>query len=367
MRVFSIGTLIFFSTVARGQECTHLWDYHLETDPLRPKAYSGDSTAGYGVFSFWGNPNLKFEIRGKFPRARFLSYETQSTRLVFSEDSLFDHQIEPDSGSENPFREGVPIDTPYRDYTITMRQTKAEGATNTIRLPHGRLAQSVMLRIYAPNEGVQLSKADLPRIFAYHAETGQPAVCPRHATYPPRWYFPQFLADIYTNFHSFEFKLKGSTNILGLNKAISYMYAVTPMKATHVILIRFLAPSFDNTRPNVGAFPVGAQVRYWSFCNNNFPNNETLNCLPDYLAALDSDGFVTIAIGRGDEVKREALARGYSFLPDTRKARQRVMGFVYRNLGPTPDFKNTDMYQRDYTPNAILCEREDFLKGNCRL
>jgi len=355
MKIWLVPLAAFWLGVggtAAAQECTHLWGKALETDPLRPKYYSGDTSAAYAVLSFWGDPRLKLEFRGKFPRARFLSYETQWTRLSISEDAIFDYQIEPDRGSTNPFAEGGDPEAVERNHTIVATQGGQPGLANSIALPQGYLAQSVMLRIYAPPPSPGITAADLPRVFAFDKQNGEPRKCPRPAAYASKFPFPQFLADLYTKFAPFEFKTPGETSLLGLNKAAGYMYAVAPMSTRSVFLFRFRAPTRD-------------QVRYWSFCLNNFPKNQTLACTPDSLAPPHVDGMAYIAVGRGEAVKREAVTRGYAFLPDARKASQHVMGFVYRNLVPDPIFKTGEMYKGSYVPEAIECDADTFVSGHC--
>ena len=179
-------------------------------------------------------------------------------------------------------------------------------------------------------------------------------------------YFPQILADIYTTFNGFEFKVPGDMKVAGLNKGASYMYAVTPMTSQDVVVIRFKSPIFNDTHSGKGIFKNDAQVRYWSFCTSNFPKNETLNCLPDFESKPDQSGWVALVVGTGDGVKKASLDLGYAFLPDIRKSSQRVMGFVYRNLLPNESFKENEMYQGDYAPFAKICYRADFISGSCR-
>jgi hypothetical protein len=87
--------------------------------------------------------------------------------------------------------------------------------------------------------------------------------------------------------------------------------------------------------------------------------------VPDYLFPERSDGMAYLAIGRGEAVRREALARGYAFLPDAREPRQHVMGFVYRNIVPSADFHDIDMFQGRYLPESTDCTRTEFLEGGC--
>ncbi len=359
--------LIFtFSLTLYAQECTHQWDIYFDTNPLHSKYLSGDTATGYGVFNYWGDPNLVLKIEGQFPKSRFLSFESEATELAINEDHLFDYEMVANEGSRNPFLPGEDIATTNRSYTAWAMQNPPAGRVNTFRLPSGRLTQAIMYRVYSPNEGVKLTRKDLPRVFAYNRYTGQSTSCPRFIFNDPKFYFPQFLAGIYTLFTPFEFKQPENMTIAGLNKAAGYAFALTPLSTNEVVVVKFKAPTFFNSHSGKGIFSLDSQVRYWSFCTSNLPKNQTLNCLPDFKSKPDSKGYVTVVVGTGDSVKKKAEQQGYSFLPDARQWTQKVMGFVYRNLVVREDFKEKDMYQGEYLPHGKVCSRNSFLAGSCR-
>lgn len=345
-----------------------MWNVDFSTDPLHDKAYLGDTSTGYGVLSYKQTKNLKLVIKGSFPYARFFSFETQDTQIFLSEDALFDYNMVPDEGSENPFLEGTSLQTKNRNYTVTFLEDKKEGDVNTVRLPHKGLTQSIMMRIYTPHDGVKLTEKDLPKVYAYDAVTGKEASCPMRAPYMERFFFPQALADIYSTVHpDLSFKLQKDTKLMGMNKAITYMYGVAALAAEDVFLIRFKAPTFNNTQSGSGSFHISGNVRYWSVCAVSLPTNVSKVCLPDHLARIDANGYVNIVLGHGDDVKKAALERGYSYLPDHREPNQKVYGLVYRNMIPAPDFKLLTMFQGNYIPVAKRCSAEDFLNETCAL
>lgn len=364
LRILIVG-MVLLARGALSQECTSQWVTFFDTNPLHPKYLTGDTSTGYAVFNVWGDGDVVFELSGNFPHSRFMSFETESTRLAISVDHLFDGEITPDEGSVNPFTPGTPIDAPNRAYHVYAMQNPPDGARNVIELPQGRLSQAIMYRVYSPNEGVTLSRSDLPRVFAYDRATGRPTACPGSASFDPAFHFPEFLAGIYTTFTRFEFKVAGDATIAGLNKASGYMYGLTPLGRDEVVKIRFKAPTFFDSRPGVGAFSLEPDVRYWSFCTNDLPKNRTLNCLPDFAAKADPDGNVTVVVGTGDGVRQAAESRGENFLPDTRATLQRTMGFVYRNLVAREAFQNTSMYRGDYAPRGTVCSRSEYLSDRC--
>lgn len=364
--LFTLIAGLLTAQTSVAQECSALWEYSFDTNPLHSKFYLGDTSAGYAVLSYVADPNLRLVIKGQYPYARFMSLETQDTKLSVNEDAQFDYQIIPDEGSTNPFLEGNPLDAEKRSFTVVATQDIVKGTKNALKLPSKGKSQSIMYRIYSPKEGYVLSAKDLPKVYAYDKNTLKEAKCPRHASYPEKFHFPHFLADIYTTLYpDFVFKLPPEMNAAGLNKAASYMYSEIKMGTEEATLIRFKAPTFTNLRSGKGIFHSSEEVRYWSFCAVNFPNNQTYNCLPDYLGVSKQDGFQYILVGRGEDLKKEAEKRGYAYLPDIRKVNQHAIGFVYRNILPKPLFKEGSMYQNHFAPQGMKCPKSDFLANKC--
>lgn len=351
---------------ARAAECTHQWDLsQVGTDPTKPKGLSGDANAAYPVFSFRGNPHIRYVIKGKFPRARFMSFETVQTQKDKSVDKIFDRDIVPDAGSANPFQEGEDIEAAARDYTIeAVPEGSARSAPNLMKLPRNRLLHSFMMRIYAPNSGGPIAKQDIPRIFAYDAHSARPVACPRELYSDPYFHFPFFLDRIFKKKPSFVFE---ETAIAwGPNSAIpSYLYGVNEMeRGSELVVVRFKAPTYNDTAAG-GAFSDSAETRYWSICTQNAAKNQTLGCLPDHKAHPDADGIVTVVVGQGAAVRAAAAAAGHDFIEDKRGTRQSTVQFAYRNIFPSAAFKAEGLYKGPYLPRGVLCETEDYLNGRC--
>src|SRR5262245_44636697 len=57
------------------------------------------------------------EITGNFPHARYMSLQTYTSTLQ-TISNLHDEQIEPDEGSNNPFKPGADRTTENRSYTV---------------------------------------------------------------------------------------------------------------------------------------------------------------------------------------------------------------------------------------------------------
>lgn len=335
-----------------AQECTHQWIYLLSTDPLAPKVIHGDTHAAYAIFSFQGDPTKRFVLKGRFPRARFVSLESNTTRWGLKVDALFDTQILTDSGERLEF-DGLSLkEAPFTLHAIP--QDEPVRAANTVRLPNNKLQHSLLYRVYAPTAG-PVTENDIPRIFAYDVRTGEPAVCPKFRDVKLTLNLPQFLTLPVKR--KIRFDLEPHSVPWGPNSAIpNYLAAANRTRPDDVTLIRMKVPTFGPHK----------EVRYWSLCAANLVKLVTLACVPDVQARVDSDGFVTVVYGRGESVRKQAEAMGYSFLPDTRPANQKVAEYAFRNILPDAQFAESVKNDPDYIPKGLLCSRASFLRGDCR-
>jgi hypothetical protein len=346
-----------------AQECTHLWMPSIDINPNTPKLFSGDTFAVYGLIGFYDEPNLRLQFTGEFPKGRFMSLESYKTKNKNHVDVIYDHQIEPDAGSENPYQEGALMETPNRSYTVDLVKEGTEiSVKNALKLAPKEKIHSVFYRAYVPSDGVVPTIADLPKIFAYDARTGAAANCPKTINTA----FAPGLETIILKFipakKSLKFKIKSNFDN-GTNKGIpGYSYALNKIPFGQVSVIRFKSPTFFDTQSGAGPFQHSGDVRYWSFCTQNLKASETLNCLPDYLAKPDKSGYVTLVIGGGKEVQTMAESKGWNFLDDRRAPAQKVAAYFYRNLLPLSGFP---YYKGEYEPKGIVCKANEFLADKC--
>jgi len=364
------ATIFFGLALALGapafpQECTSMWVKTLQINPETPEPNSMDTFASYGLLAYENQPNLAWVFKGEFPKARFMSIETYTSHRKRRYDVQFDYQMLPDAGSRNPFEAGVPMDTPNRSFTVKLIPGEGHSTTpNVIYTSPSAKVVAVYYRIYSPNTGLQPTAADMPRIFAVDSETGEPVDCPVLTTAVFKPHYPNFTPDLVAMFKKFEFKQRVVHQ--GQNSAIpGYVWAMNRVRHGDVTVIRFKAPTFFDNQSGTGVFQTTGDVRYWSFCTLNFVKNQTLNCVPDYLAPADASGWVTIVVGKGDTVREAAAKRGFTFLEDLRQRRQHVEEFAYRMLLPNPEFAANDMYQGDYLPKGVTCTADEFLATGC--
>lgn len=359
-------TILFISLTSFSQECSHLWQSDLKTGTIGPKGYMGDTHAAYGIQSFLNDGKRYYVIKGKFPQARFFSVETYNGKKNGAGSALVDSQMIPDLGSVNPFVDGVAIDAPNRSYTIFIAPSDAPKlGENQIPFNPSEKYVSFYIRYYFPNMGLQTTLSDLPRIEAYDLETRQPTSCGKSWPVENFTKYPQFLG-VLSQEPEGVFSFKQATWNKGANSAVGkYAVGNSRMSFDEVALIRFKAPSFVNTFSGMGAFSSNAQVRYWSLCSINFPNNQGLVCLADQLTLPDSQGYVTIVNGTGAEVQEEATKKGYYFIPDIRPSNSKMVLYAFRNIMPSADFKQNQQYKGDYNPKIRICHRDDFVAGKC--
>lgn len=117
--------------IGTNQKCNHdcFWagpkglNYGLlpNAQPIQKPALYPDEYSTYFVAQFVMPENSYLEIQGEYPHARYFSF-TAAQQLgngqLGKDDYLRDHQIHPDPGSFNPFREENRRDVEPRKYTV---------------------------------------------------------------------------------------------------------------------------------------------------------------------------------------------------------------------------------------------------------
>lgn len=360
-------------------ECSANWVKHMDTNHLNSKVYTGDTHAAYAVFAFKANKRDKyvFRIKGNTPKARFFSFETYKGPLMGIGDHIMDHHLL-DSDPRLPAYESDQdhynlIVHPPEDYyrwSVNRPGFKKLAFTRSTIV---RSIKTIMMRIYAPQGQKKLTDADIPKIFAFDPVSGRPKACPASHNFKP-FSIPQKAVTVLRGLKTTrELEFTPSPkwfSVLGLgaNTAVKdYVINTTRIDSKDdVSLVKFRVP-YSAKGNDMG------QVRYWSFCFQNFARNKTLDCLPDYLAEKDQGKIITIVHGRQNAAVEEAAKKaGYYFIPDKRHEDpanaddiQRVVGFVYRNMKTTPAFDSI-AYTGDYKPRGRICTTEEFLNPSLR-
>ena len=343
--------------------CTDLWDpaSQLYTNPLMQKGLSADTSAAYGLMGFYGNnPLMKLVLKGKFPKCTYMSvqiYRGRTQTAVGVGAALSDYRINPSSGL-NRFQTHNPNDVGDFEIEITPDQTPAPNriwydpvpGTSDISLI------SAFYRVFQPDG--PFSFADLPQIEARNFQTNAVLPCPTAARLD--WYLdiPEpvmvILNSVIPKQNPLTFHLRDEAP--GTNQDATYMFSYSNIPVGEVAVIKFRAPALDFASQSA----LTNAVRYWSICPIYWPMLKTLNGVPcDWTRPLERD--VTVVFGpKKPSILAKAASLNADFLPDTRTATQQVMGFIVRNVLPSPTFEPL-MYKNQFLPRGDVYTEQQFL------
>ncbi len=342
-------------------------------------------------------------------------------------DSLPDTQIAPDPGSTNPYVPGNARDASNRGYTIhvvsgTPPANPADRAPNTIytgRSPG--LGVTLVYRIYLADKGTSVDGdgglptaelhladgstvgdgspicqalsvealggaqglIDVPtyarlrtKTLVNGVESNVPPPVTHPAVNPPRWeryfnYRYSMVGQFYQTYPGFSTPLVDRSTISSAptggplsNKDAYTMIAFGDRGFGQLMVIHGRAPTVPETYNGEGTMGTG-QVRYWSFCQNEFQSSRYVDCLFDQDVPIARDGTYTIVTGDpADRPRNAKRACGVAWLdwptngdgaPDyvpggdpkgipgtllpPEKGGRREMGMIaYRQILPSPSF-----------------------------
>ena len=328
---------------------------------LRPGFYSTDPD-GYGVENqlpdtmntfttawFRIPEGAQIVMKGEYPHERHWSFTTYSTNGV-PRDSIDDVQIDPDSGSQNPFREGVRRDVMPRRYTISI----ANGEPPAVRPPNtvytlapASAEVGMHMRNYVPDRSIDyLGAVSLPKVELHYADgrvlKGEdacsataaplrgkqvplavnpkvwqaltklpwmnPAVGPAHAfeSEPMEMFFNREYLMLKTFFPILAFDnfavQKGG---FWSNRSTRYGYKVLSQEHGKVYAVRGKMPRTPKTWDgNPSPVSQDVDMRYWSICSAMAPpTGMTVDCVFDEGVAplLDEKGYFTVVVSRAGD------------------------------------------------------------------
>ena len=343
-------------------------------------------------------------------------------------DSLYDAQISPDPGSTNPYLPGADRDATRRDYTIRVVSgpapaNPADRAPNTLYT--GRdpgLGVTLVYRIYLADKGTsvdgdgglpeaELHLADgtvisdgapicqalsveslggqsqgLINVASYArlrtktlvdgVESDVPPPITHPAVDPARWeryfnYRYSMVGQFYQTYPGFSTPLVDRSTISSAatggplsNKDAYPMVAFGDRGFGQLMVIHGRAPTVPATYDGEATMGSG-EVRYWSFCQNEFQSGRYVDCLFDQDIPIARDGTYTIVTGdpadrpfnakracgvawldwptRGDGAPDYVPGGDPTGIPGTllppEKGGRREMGMIaYRQILPSPTF-----------------------------
>ncbi len=360
-----------------------------------------DMEAGY--FSFVISPGYPtgttFRINGKYTDSRYMSYQLYAGNTI-NLGELADFTIVPDAGSQSPaptinyYDRSVPYGGSYTIHII-VGKAPATLPPNTFYIDPSQFTSKqyavFLYRTYNNYDNIPLwefggeplptvveetSKGDVPI-----SQLAKPGLCqsvlgtrnferlfvaqsldfleqlPQHPNpIPPKPVPPAPTFIIY-------YSNPGTWLINDDNR---YLYTSAPVsqKLGDLLLMRAKAPTYSG-QTSVGTDP---QVRHWSMCENSQMSFETYDCIQDYKAAIDADGFFNIVMSVPSKKPANAdHAHGFDWLTwgTTTAALP-----IFRHMLPSPNFTQSAFnvpegvdpasIMGDYYPVATYCANSVF-------
>jgi hypothetical protein len=352
-------------------------------DPDTVNVLFPDQSAQYWSASYQAVAGTRIRIDGIFPYSRYTSWNVYDPLLrPFAK--LSDYQLVPDPGSANPFLPGASRTTPVSQRHYTLFITFSPGdhpGPNTIYVnPAQHPAGVFTFRVYVPDAGRDItggaglpqvtweptSRAGLPApaspcralekpasstATSGYATLGGPAGGPGYpGRNPPGWRkfvnICQSGADLLTDNAAGD-KLPpagqspcgafGSGGFLS-NIDNAYVYAFTSRGFGPLVVFRATAPTFARTYPDAPVMPSQAQVRYWSFCQNDPLDQRYVACKRDDQVAVDRSGDYTIVVSQPSAWPAAAARRCGGTATWIPWGPQPDGAMIYRQMLPAPAF-----------------------------
>jgi len=353
-------------------------------DPDTVNVAFPDDSAEYFSGAYQAAPGTRIRIDGQYPHVRYTSYNVYDV-LQRPLDALADIELAPDPGSLNPFAIGADRTSPNRHYTayINFGPIPSQRAANTLYTGTGQnglpnYAGTFIYRIYIPDKGRdQFGDVGAPTLTLQAADGGPapPSACANFGRpgitgvnqgvaslngfgsqgqtvfdrNPPVWRkftnLFQAVADSLTDSNITDplFELQrqldladrgGSGGFLS-NIHNAYLSANLSKAYGDVVVTRFRAPTFPNTRPGTSPMP-GGQLRYWSLCENDPATQRFIQCTNDDRAVLGDNRLATYVVSTpGNRPANATAACAINWLPFGPNGWGVL---IYRHMLPDPGF-----------------------------
>lgn len=286
---------------------------NIQSEPtgMRNIAYP-EGNATYWARVMTGAIGSTVTIKGQFPAARYMGIQVYDIEHNVRS-AIGDQDINPDSGSNNPFRAGATAELGTYTVKLVFGATPATPAPNTI-YSDGLTEIGLLYRVYYPNnvksligsttspalptikqDGVKMATCKprpiLPKSDTVNGHidqydfTGTIPADTRPVTNPPSLLLS--ITNPFTPFYP-------SADNNYMSALISRQFMTAPYDYNMVVM-RMKAPTFPNTQ--LGEAPWLAtterQVRFWSVCENEPLTTGVTRCLADG-QSTPLDGYVTV-------------------------------------------------------------------------
>ncbi len=307
-----------------------------------------DAEATYWFAIFQLPAGARLQLRGRYPRARYMSLASYTSPLTGG--SVHDTQIAPDRGSTNPFEPGARRTVTKRSWTMTVLRGNrpAHPPRNTFYLGDTP-GSAIVYRVYRNDAGTDVAgDAGLPAVTLKSADGSRvsgaaacralnapqsnqqvpppmtldqwstlihtPGLDPRVAPATRRPFFERFFNFAYSFVGDFRpvSRTAPPTDTGGgySNADTRYLYANLSRRFGKVVVIHGKLPTFADTYPRAKRMSSGEQLRYWSICTNSTPvAGLGFHCATDDELPLRGNRRYTIVISRPRDRPRNATAR----------------------------------------------------------
>ena len=316
-------------------------DWTLTYDPAQPEFGNTafpDTSARYFIAALSDQVPAGSTLRldGQFPDARYSAFHVYDGRVAFL-DAIADYEITTDRGSPNRNLDRTRL-RPGRDYGgayvayLQFGDAPATRAPNTVyRKPsaptdgEARKRTLIVYRLYLP-QGNNRGNVPLPTLTLQTPDGGQtrlpnPADAGACATLAQNLrqasgnatgvsLMRPAVPELKPAFRKFDPTVLNVAGLgIGYNPHNDFMFTKGDKLYGDVLLVRGQRPSYT-TQP---ATPV-PQVRYWSICENAALSSSVLGCVTDEDAAVDDEGYYTLAVSDPPMPAGLRDSRGFNWL-----------------------------------------------------
>ena len=392
------------STEASTRALTSSCAWPIVTNAQKVNVAYPDTDATYWTTPYRVEPGTRFIVKGTFPNARFMSFNTyDSTGGAFTTNNvpgaIFDYQISPNPGSTNPyqhttrrsgkFRGDVITSTGRNAFKVRVQSDVPGSQPNTIpSAPTGTAAGSIgflLMRVYLP-KGANFNAVKLPSISIITASgTRTITPCSPKKQKSPNAAIPGLDADVQAAVRNIAARIEeegnpatgpvptqragsapsikfarataATTNSVFPNSASAYVSALFTPNPNRVVLVRAKAPRTPALRPP-GTQPLPwptkkYQLRYFSLCNNIYRKpwpvviNKTkgggtdLGCRADNATKLDSLGRYTYVVAPQSKKNQVTQWANTTFVPTSIKSKTDQEVLIFRNMLSNSAFKKS--------------------------
>jgi hypothetical protein len=330
--------------------------------------------------------DTEIEVAGQYPRARYFSFHLYDEE-GFAIGSLYDQQIEPASGSVNPF-----VAKPRRrsgsGYKVAVRfeARPSDPAPNTLYAGEQSAgAQDLLVyRVYVPTESEHVEGGVGYPTVTIASVSGAPLVTEGAcATTPPSfgsavWQlfaegaYPEGLpaqAPTAADVSPSPQWARSFGNRLG-NQQNAYLGTTVSRAYGQIVVIHTEAPTFPDTSAG-GPVYKPSDLRYWSFCTYALEGEALVGCAADYNAAINHHQITYVISAPENRPANATRQNGVTWLP---WGAEPSVEIVYRNMLPAPSFpyaaqrvtspaQSVEQTMGPYYPTATYCSRATFEKA----